>query len=615
MFCYQCQETAGNSGCTVCGVCGKTSEVAAMQDLLLYVTGGLSEILCQSRVEGKTTPEEADRMVTENLFLTVTNVNFDEEYLAGRVAKTIEMRNQVFENVQVRLLLTDAVTWNPADRSEYAAKAAEVGVLAEPDEDERSARALVMYGLKGLAAYSYHSDVLGAGDPRLAQFMERALAMLNDDQVSGGQLISLAMEVGNYGMLAMSTLNKANTDAYGNPVVTEVNIGVGKNPGILISGHDLRDLEMLLEQTQGTGVDVYTHGEMLPAHAYPKFKKYTNLVGNYGGAWHNQTTEFESFNGPVLLTTNCLVPPKDSYKDRVWTTGPVGYPGVQHIDGDYGEVKDFTAIIEQAKQCAAPAEIETGSVTTGFGLNQVLELFDTIAAAVAAGKIKKFVVMAGCDGRQKSREYYKEFAESLPKDTVILTAGCAKYRYNKLDLGDIDGIPRVIDAGQCNDCYTLIMTALKLQEALNAPDVNHIPVVYNISWYEQKAVLVLLTLLSLDVKKIHLGPTLPGFLSEIIAGVLVNNFKMGTIGDVQADMEKLLGDEPDAITGQTIIADLLDEYPQSAEILTDMGLGCIGCGAALNESITQASVVHGLEPKAILEALKEGLGGAQVIID
>ena len=615
MFCYQCQETAGNNGCTVCGVCGKTPEVAALQDLLIYVTGGLSEALCQSRVEGKKTPEEADRMVTENLFLTVTNVNFDEKYLEDRVAETIEMRNKVYEKVQVRLLLTDAVTWNPADRSEYAAKAAEVGVLAESDEDERSARALVLYGLKGLAAYSYHADVLGAGDPRLAEFMERALAMLNDDQVSGGQLISLAMEVGNYGMLAMSTLNKANTDAYGNPVVTNVNIGVGKNPGILISGHDLRDLEMLLEQTQGTGVDVYTHGEMLPAHAYPKFKKYPNLVGNYGGAWHTQTTEFDSFNGPVLLTTNCLVPPKDSYKDRVWTTGPVGYPGVKHIDGDYGEVKDFSAIIEQAKQCAAPTEIETGSVTTGFGLNQVLDLFDTIAAAVAAGKIKKFVVMAGCDGRQKSREYYKEFAETLPKDTVILTAGCAKYRYNKLDLGDIDGIPRVIDAGQCNDCYTLIMTALKLQQALNAPDVNHIPVVYNISWYEQKAVLVLLTLLSLDVKKIHLGPTLPGFLSEIITGVLVNNFKMGTINEVQADMEKLLGDEPDAVTGNTIIADLLDEYPQSAEILTNMGLGCIGCGAALNESIAQASVVHGLEPKAILRALKEGLGGVEVIVD
>lgn len=613
MFCFQCQETAGGKGCTVQGVCGKTPEVAAMQDLLLYVTRGLSEAVCQMRAEGKSSPNEADRMVTENLFITITNVNFDLEYLRERVSQTLALRDEVMKNVQVRLMLSDAATWEPADPSEYEAKAAEVGVLAEQDEDERSARELVMYGLKGLAAYAYHADVLGAGDQRLAEFMERALAMLSDEFVSGGQLLSLAMEVGSYGMLAMSTLNKANTDAYGNPVATQVNIGVGKNPGILISGHDLKDLEMLLEQTQGTGVDVYTHGEMLPAHGYPGLKKYPNLVGNYGGAWYEQTSQFESFNGPILLTTNCLVPPKDSYKDRLYTTGPVRYPGVKHIEGTYGETKDFSAIIEQAKQCAAPVEIETGTVTTGFGFNQIFEVFDKLAEAINAGKIKKFVVMAGCDGRQNSREYYTKFAKELPEDTVILTAGCAKYRYNKLDLGDIDGIPRVIDAGQCNDCYSLIMTALKLKEVTNAPDVNHIPVVYNISWYEQKAVLVLLTLLSLDVRRIHLGPTLPGFLSETVGNVIINNFKMGTISDdIQADIEALLSDKKDPVTENTIIGDLIEEYPSAADILMGMGLSCVGCGAALNESIEQASVVHGLSPRAILQALKDGLGGVEV---
>ena len=613
MFCYQCQETAAGTGCTECGMCGKTPEVAAMQDVLLYVTKGLCEALCQCRAEGKKTPGEADRLVTENLFLTVTNVCFDADYLRDRIAVTMDMRDEVLQNVQVRLLLSEAVTWQPADPSEYEAKAAEIGVLAEQDEDERSARELVMYGLKGLAAYSYHADVLGAGDERLPEFMERMLAMLNDDQVSGGQLISCALEVGNYGMLAMSTLNKANTEAYGNPVATKVDIGVGKNPGILVSGHDLRDLEMLLEQTQGTGVDVYTHGEMLAAHGYPELKKYPNLVANYGGAWHEQTKEFESFNGPILLTTNCLVPPKDSYKDRLYTTGVVHYPGVKHIDGTYGETKDFSAIIEQAKQCAAPTELETGSVTTGFGMNQIFEVFNKLGEAIKAGKIKKFVVMAGCDGRHNTRKYYTEFAKELPEDTVILTAGCAKYRYNKLDLGDIDGIPRVIDAGQCNDCYSLIMTALKLQEVLNAPDINHVPVVYNISWYEQKAVLVLLTLLSLDVRRIHLGPTMPGFLSEVIGGLLISNFKMGTIsGDVKADIEKILSDARDPISRTTIIGDLLQEYPAAGDILISLGLGCVGCGSALTESIEQASVVHKLNPKTILEGLKQGLGGVEV---
>ena len=506
-----------------------------MQDLLLYVTKGLCEALCQCRAEGKKTPSEPDRLVTENLFLTVTNVCFDADYLRERIAITMKKRDEILENVQVRLLLSEAVTWQPADPSEYEAKAAEVGVLAEQDEDERSARELVMYGLKGLAAYSYHADVLGAGDERIPEFMERMLAMLNDDQVSGGQLISCALEVGNYGMLAMSTLNKANTDAYGNPVATKVDIGVGKNPGILISGHDLRDLEMLLEQTQGTGVDVYTHGEMLAAHGYPELKKYPNLVANYGGAWYEQTKEFESFNGPILMTTNCLVPPKDSYKDRLYTTGVVHYPGVKHIDGDYGETKDFSAIIEQAKQCAAPVELETGSVTTGFGMNQIFEVFDKLGEAINAGKIKKFVVMAGCDGRHNTREYYTEFAKELPEDTVILTAGCAKYRYNKLDLGDIDGIPRVIDAGQCNDCYSLVVIALKLAEVFGT-DVNDLPLSFNISWYEQKAVLVLLTLLSLGVKDIMLGPRLPKFISPGILDVLVKNFGIKGNSTVREDM-------------------------------------------------------------------------------
>jgi len=608
MFCYQCQETAGGKGCTSCGVCGKDAEVAAMQDLLLYVTKGLAEVLCQSRIEGKEAPAEAHHLVVENLFMTVTNVNFDKEVLAGRVERTIQVRNEQLEKVQVRLLLSEAVMWNPESRDDYAAKAAEVGVLVQEDEDERSARELVMYGLKGLAAYTYHADVLDAGDDRLYDIMEKELASLNDDMIQGGQLLSMALEIGNYGMLAMSTLDQANTSAYGDPEMTEVNIGVGKNPGILVTGHDLKDLEMLLEQTKGTGVDVYTHGEMLPAHGYPGLKKYPHLVGNYGGAWYKQTEEFESFNGPILVTTNCLVPPKDSYKDRLYTTGLVGYPGVKHIDGSYGETKDFSALIEQAKTCEAPKEIETGTVTTGFGRNQVFELFDKIVDAVKSGAIKKFVVMAGCDGRHKSRQYYEDFAKALPKDTVILTAGCAKYRFNKLDLGDIGGIPRVIDAGQCNDSYTLIMTAMKMREVMEAPDINHIPVVYNISWYEQKAVLVLLTLLSLDVRKIHLGPTLPGFLSETIGGIFINNFKLGTITTPGEDVEILLSDKKEPITKDSIVGDLIQEYPAAADVLKDLGLGCVTCASALSETLEMACKVHSLELEEVLKGMKEGLG-------
>ena len=608
MFCYQCQETAGNTGCTVRGVCGKTPEVAQAQDLLVYLTKGLAELTTQLRNEGKKVPAEADYLITQNLFTTVTNVNFDLDTITERIKTTLKVRDEVSKNVQVRLLLTEATSWTPADDADIMKKAAEVGVLSDEDEDNRSARNLVLYGIKGMAAYVHHANVLGVKDDRLDAFMAQTLAKLNDTEIEGGSLISLALQVGNFGMLAMSTLEKANTEAYGKPEITEVNIGVRNNPGILISGHDLKDLEMLLEQTKGTGVDVYTHGEMIPAHSYPFFKKYDNLVGNYGTAWWNQTKDFETFNGPILMTTNCIVPPKDSYKDRIYTTSIVEYPGVKHIPGELGEQKDFSEIIEQAKKCAAPTEIETGSVLGGFGHDQLFALEDKIVAAVKEGKIKQFIVMAGCDGRQKSREYYTEFAKTLPEDTVILTAGCAKYRYNKLNLGDIDGIPRVIDAGQCNDCYSLIMLAVKLQNAFGVKSVNDLPLVFNIGWYEQKAVLVLLTLLSLDIKKIHLGPTLPGFLSETVTGVIAGGFKLTGISTVEEDMVKFFTEEKPEITKHMLIGELLEQYPGADKVLMDLGLACVSCSSSLRESIEEACGVHHMEVNELIKNLKVGLG-------
>ncbi len=543
MFCFQCQETARGTGCTVAGVCGKSAEVAAMQDLLVYVTKGLSFVATRLREEGKTIPAEVNHLVTVNLFTTITNANFDIEAIEDDIEQTLSVKAQLLEKLGNKDNLPDAAVWS-GDRIVFAAKAAydEVGVLSTKDEDIRSLRELITYGLKGLSAYSKHANALLQDDPEVDAFIQSALAKTLDDSLTVDDLVALTLETGKYGVQGMALLDKANTQAYGNPEITKVDIGVRKNPGILVSGHDLRDLEMLLEQTQGTGVDVYTHSEMLPAHYYPAFKKYPNFAGNYGNAWWKQTTEFESFNGPILMTTNCVVPPKASYKDRLWTTGAVGVPGCRHISAAYGEVKDFSGIIEQAKQCEPPKEIERGTIVGGFAHEQVFALADKIVDAVKSGAIRKFVVMAGCDGRMKSRSYYTDFAKALPKDTVILTAGCAKYKYNKLDLGDIGGIPRVLDAGQCNDSYSLALIALKLKEIFGLSDVNELPIAYNIAWYEQKAVIVLLALLYLGVKNIHLGPTLPGFLSPNVTNVLVKNFGIAGITDVDNDMKIFFGE-------------------------------------------------------------------------
>jgi len=539
MFCYQCQETAGCKGCTMSGVCGKKPDVAAMQDLLVYVTKGLSAVTTALRQEGKQVAEEINHLITLNLFTTITNANFDKESIEARIRATLTEKEALLAQVEDSSSLPEAAKWSGSGNWEE--KARTVGVLSTENEDIRSLRELITYGLKGLSAYSKHANVLLKDDGEVDAFLQRALAATLDDSLNAENLIALTMETGKHGVSGMALLDKANTEAYGNPEITKVNIGVGTNPGILVSGHDLRDLEMLLEQTQGTGVDVYTHSEMLPAHYYPAFKKYPHFIGNYGNAWWKQKEEFESFNGPILMTTNCIVPPKDSYKDRLYTTGAAGYPGCTHIPGEIGEQKDFSMIIEHAKRCSAPTEIETGELIGGFAHAQVLALADQVVEAVKSGAIKKFVVMAGCDGRAKSRDYYTEFAKALPKDTVILTAGCAKYKYNKLSLGDINGIPRILDAGQCNDSYSLAVIALKLKEVFGLDDINDLPIIYNIAWYEQKAVIVLLALLYLGVKNIHLGPTLPAFLSPNVAKVLVENFGIAGIGTVEEDMEKFFG--------------------------------------------------------------------------
>ena len=539
MFCYQCQETAGCKGCTMSGVCGKKPDVAAMQDLLIYVTKGISAITTALRQEGKQVSAKINHLITLNLFTTITNANFDKESIESRIRATLTEKEVLLKQVTNLTVLPEAAKWNGSENWEE--KARTVGVLSTENEDIRSLRELITYGLKGLSAYSKHANVLLKDNDEVDTFLQKALAATLNDNLSVEDLIALTMETGKYGVSGMAMLDRANTDSYGNPKITKVNIGVRKNPGILVSGHDLRDLEMLLEQTQGTGVDVYTHSEMLPAHYYPAFKKYPNFVGNYGNAWWKQKEEFESFNGPILMTTNCIVPPKDSYKDRLYTTGAAGYPGCTHIPGEIGEQKNFSAIIEHAKKCVAPSEIETGEIIGGFAHAQVLALADKVVEAVKSGAIKKFVVMAGCDGRAKSRDYYTEFAKALPKDTVILTAGCAKYKYNKLPLGDINGIPRVLDAGQCNDSYSLAVIALKLKEVFGLDDINDLPITYNIAWYEQKAVIVLLALLYLGVKNIHLGPTLPAFLSPNVAKVLIENFGIAGIGTVEEDMEKFFG--------------------------------------------------------------------------
>ncbi|CAB1261875.1 hydroxylamine reductase [Clostridium sp. MT-14] len=537
MFCYQCQETAGCTGCTKVGVCGKKPEVAAMQDLLVYVTKGISAVTTALRAEGKKVSSEINHLVTSNMFTTITNANFDEDMIVSRILETLEKKEELLKQLDNKNDLPEAAAWYSSNRHEFALKAAGVGVLSTKNEDIRSLRELITYGLKGLSAYSKHANALLKDNEEVDAFLQRALAKTLDDTLGVDDLVALTLETGKYGVNVMELLDKANTSSYGNPEITKVNIGVRNNPGILISGHDLRDLEMLLKQTEGTGVDVYTHSEMLPAHYYPAFKKYSHFAGNYGNAWWKQKEEFESFNGPILMTSNCIVPPKASYKDRLYTTGAAGFPGCKHIKGEVGEEKDFSQIIEHAKKCAPPVEIESGEIIGGFAHNQVLALADKIVDAVKSGAIKKFVVMAGCDGRARSRNYYTDFAKALPKDAIILTAGCAKYKYNKLQLGDIGGIPRVLDAGQCNDSYSLAVIALKLKEVFGLEDINDLPIVYNIAWYEQKAVIVLLALLYLGVKNIHLGPTLPAFLSENVANVLVENFGIAGIGSVEDDIK------------------------------------------------------------------------------
>ena len=542
MFCFQCQETAGCSGCTKFGVCGKSPDLARMQDLLVYVTKGLSEVTTKLREEGKKVSFEINNYITLNLFTTITNANFDDEIFYNRVFETLSIKEKLLNELKNKENLSNAALYNGKTREELDEESRVVGVLATKDEDIRSLRELIIYGLKGMSAYLKHANELGYDDEDVNIFMQNTLAKTLDDSLSVDELVALTLETGKVGVDGMALLDKANTESYGNPEVSKVNIGVGKNPGILVSGHDLKDLEELLEQSEDTGVDIYTHSEMLPAHYYPKLKKYKHLVGNYGNAWWKQKEEFESFNGPILMTTNCIVPPtsKENYKERMFTTGAAGFTGCKHIEKDENGHKDFSEIIEMAKKCKAPTEIERGEIIGGFAHAQVFALADKVVEAVKTGAIKKFFVMAGCDGRAKSRNYYTDFAKALPKDTVILTAGCAKYKYNKLDLGDINGIPRVLDAGQCNDSYSLALIALKLKEVFELEDINELPLAFNIAWYEQKAVIVLLSLLYLGVKNIHLGPTLPAFLSANVAKVLVENFGIGGITNVEDDLKMFL---------------------------------------------------------------------------
>jgi len=546
MFCYQCQETANGTGCTIAGICGKKDDLANMQDLLVYVAKGIAIVHTEARKLGLKN-SEADTFIVNSLFMTITNANWDKNDFFNKVRTGLSIREEIKSAIQEAgseiFNNSDFVTWFGESNYDFETKAAsqEVSVLATRDEDIRSLRELITYGLKGLAAYMKHAEHLGYTEDSLYAFMQKTLAQITDDSVSMEDLIALSMEVGKYGVQGMELLDTANTSTYGHPEATKVNIGVGKNPGILISGHDLKDIEQLLKQTEGTGVDVYTHSEMLVANYYPAFKKYDHFVGNYGNAWWEQKREFESFNGPILMTTNCIVPPKASYKDRMYTTGATGVEGVTYIPLKEDGTKDFSVIIEHAKQCEPPTEIEKGEIIGGFAHNQVAQVADQVVDAVKNGDIKRFFVMAGCDGRHKSREYYKEFAEELSNDTIILTAGCAKYRYNKLELGDINGIPRVLDAGQCNDSYSLVMTALKLKEALGLESINDLPLSYNIAWYEQKAVIVFLSLLYLGVKDIHVGPTLPAFLSPNVTNFLVENFGVGSITNTTDDIDMFMG--------------------------------------------------------------------------
>ena len=542
MFCFQCQEAAKGFGCEVKGVCGKTSDVANLQDLLLFVTKGVAWWSQQADEAGIDNPE-AEKFIIDSMFITITNANFDRNKIIAQIRKGFNIQDKLARELGKTPENTpECAVWRTDSEEAMEKKSTKVGVLSHKDEDIRSLKELLTYGMKGMAAYAEHAHNLGYNNEAVNAFLKKGLVATVDETLGVDELLPLVLECGKYGVEVMSLLDKANTESYGHPEITSVNLGVGKNPGILVSGHDLKDFEELLKQTEGTGVDVYTHSEMLPANYYPAFKKYKHFVGNYGNSWWKQTTEFESFNGPVLLTTNCLVPPKESYKNRVYTTGAAGFDGCVHIpDRKDGKPKDFSILIEHAKKCKAPTEIETGEIVGGFAHNQVIALADKVVEAVKSGAIKKFVVMAGCDGRVKARDYYTDFASELPQDTVILTAGCAKYRYNKLQLGDIGGIPRILDAGQCNDSYSLAVIALKLKEVFGLDDINELPIVYNIAWYEQKAVIVLLALLSLGVKNIHLGPTLPAFLSPNVTKVLVEQFGIGSISTVEEDMTEMIG--------------------------------------------------------------------------
>lgn len=534
MFCYQCQEASKGTGCEVVGVCGKSPDVANLQDLLIYSVKGIADIVVKGNLDVAALGD-TNETVLDSIFKTITNANFDPEAIKAQIRKNLEIRDELAKSVDVEL--HDAALFTVTTDASMEAKAALVGVLSTENEDVRSLRELIIYGLKGYAAYTHHALALGKEDVDLYAFTYEALAATLDDTLTADELVALTLKTGEYGVKAMALLDEANTSSFGNPELTKVNIGVRNNPAILISGHDLNDMEMLLDQTKGTGVDVYTHSEMLPANYYPKFKEYDNLVGNYGNSWWKQKEEFKTFNGPVLFTTNCIVPPKGGMESRIFTTGSAGYPGMTHIVADENGHKDFSKIIELAKTLPSPTEIETGEIIGGFAHAQVFALADQVVEAVKSGAIKKFFVMAGCDGRMKGREYYTEFAKEIPKDTVILTAGCAKFRYNKLDLGDINGIPRVLDAGQCNDSYSLALIALKLKEVFELEDINELPIAYNIAWYEQKAVIVLLALLSLGIKNIHLGPTLPAFLSPNVAKILIDTFGIAGIGTVEEDVK------------------------------------------------------------------------------
>ena len=604
MFCNQCQETAGNNACTVNGVCGKNNITSNLQDLLVFVTKALSYVARQARKEGVNISKDINHTISENLFITITNANFDDEAIKDAIEKTLKYKKEILEKID-NANIAQNIREDYA-RNDYDEIAKHTSFMEIENEDIRSLKSLITFGLKGLSAYLKHANTLLAEDESIDIFLQSALADTIDDKKTVDELIALTLETGKYGVNVMALLDEANTKTYGNPEITEVNLGVRNNPAILVSGHDLKDLEMLLEQTKGTGVDVYTHSEMLAAHYYPFFKKYDNFVGNYGSAWHNQKEDFENFNGPILLTTNCLVPPKSSYKDRIYTTGAVGFKGCTHISGKIGEKKDFSAIIDHAKKCPSPKEIETGKIVGGFAHNQVLQLADKVVEAVKSGAVKKFVVMAGCDGRQASRSYYTDFANALPQDSIILTAGCAKYRYNKLDLGNIGGIPRVLDAGQCNDSYSLAVIALKLKEVFDLDDINKLPIIYNIAWYEQKAAIVLLALLHLGVKNIHLGPTLPAFLSENVVKVLVENFGIGGISTVEEDIKMFFGENVNnnsKITKDMIISDILKENPKAEGIFKEMGMMCLGCPASQAETLFDACQVHNVSWEEVINKL------------